>query len=679
MGLAGRDHGEAVLVFFDEAVEDHRTLVIQHLHDRVIQIGGVGAEDALAAEGLGQFDEIGQCLGPAVRIAFAVQQFLPLADHAEAFVVHDELLDGQAVLHRGAHLLHVHQPGRLAGDIDDQRIRMRDLHADRGRRAVAHGAETARGHPPVRVLEAQVLRSPHLVLAHLGTDVAVMVLGQGLQPFQRVLRFDGLFRVGVGKAFDGPPCLDLLPPGLDGGGVGLAPARLPDPQHVFQHMGDIADDRKIGVDHLVDRGRVDIDMGLAAVRREIGDAPGDAVVEARADIDHQVAAMHREIGLIEPVHPEHPEPVLARGRVGPEAHQGGGDREPGGIDQFAQQRAGLVAGIDHAAAGIEDRAFGLFHRLDERGDGVDVALHLGLVMADLGFRFFDIGAGGELHVLGNVDQNRAGAALGRDVKGLVQDIGQVVGVLDQPVHLGAGARDAHGVGLLEGVGADHEGRNLPGENDDGDRIHQGVRQTGNGIGRPGAGGDQNDAGLAGRPGIAFGGMDRALFVAHQDVADLVLLKDLVIDRKDGAAGIAEYSIDALFFQSFDNHLRTGHLACHGGVLPLGLFGPWALAAGCGSGKKKPPVGSGGAWGQSGVMITIPCASVLQVRSRFSRKRSFHVGGTVKRRARGVNAENVLFCASLCRYTRGVAKQCCAKAPAGAAHALEKRQWIVGPS
>ena len=55
-------------------------------------------------------------------------------------------------------------------------------------------------------------------------------------------------------------------------------------------------------------------------------------------------------------------------------------------------------------------------------------------------------------------------------------------------------------------------------------------------------------------------MDRALFMAHQDVADLVLLKNLVIDRKHGAAGIAEYSIDALFLQGFDHHPGAGHLS-----------------------------------------------------------------------------------------------------------------------
>ena len=38
----------------------------------------------------------------------------------------------------------------------DQRIGMRDLHAHRGRQAVAHGAEAARGHPAVGLLEMEI-------------------------------------------------------------------------------------------------------------------------------------------------------------------------------------------------------------------------------------------------------------------------------------------------------------------------------------------------------------------------------------------------------------------------------------------------------------------------------------------------------------------------------------------
>ena len=62
----------------------------------------------------------------------------------------------------------------------------------------------------------------------------------------------------------------------------------------------------------------------------------------------------------------------------------------------------------------------------------------------------------------------------------------------------------------------------------------------------------------GRARIALGGMDRALLVAHQDVAQRVLLEQRIVDRQDGAAGIAEYDIDALIDQRLDDDIRSAH-------------------------------------------------------------------------------------------------------------------------
>jgi len=75
----------------------------------------------------------------------------------------------------------------------------------------------------------------------------------------------------------------------------------------------------------------------------------------------------------------------------------------------------------------------------------------------------------------------------------------------------------------------------------------------------GAGGHQHDARLAGRTGIALGGMAGALLVANQDVLDLALLEYLVIDRKHGAAGIAEEVLDAMIDERAHDHRGAGHL------------------------------------------------------------------------------------------------------------------------
>ena len=57
-------------------------------------------------------------------------------------------------------------------------------------------------------------------------------------------------------------------------------------------------------------------------------------------------------------------------------------------------------------------------------------------------------------------------------------------------------------------------------------------------------------------------MGRALLVADEDVAKLVLMEDGVVDRKHRAARIAEDHLDALVLQRLDDHFRAGHLLGH---------------------------------------------------------------------------------------------------------------------
>ena len=96
-----------------------------------------------------------------------------------------------------------------------------------------------------------------------------------------------------------------------------------------------------------------------------------------------------------------------------------------------------------------------------------------------------IGADGELHVLRHIDHHRTRTAGGRDVECFVQHLGQIVDVAHQPVVLGAGPRDAHGVAFLEGIIADQVRRHLPGDAHQRNRIHQRVGQRCHHVGRTG--------------------------------------------------------------------------------------------------------------------------------------------------------------------------------------------------
>ena len=236
--------------------------------------------------------------------------------------------------------------------------------------------------------------------------------------------------------------------------------------------------------------------------------------------------------------------------------------KPGELDQLAQEMAGFGAGIDDAAAGIEQRALGVPHRLDRGLDALEVALELRPIALVLEVLRPGIDALGELDILRDVDDNRARPAALGDVECLVQHARQVGDALHQIIVLGTGPGDADRVAFLEGIVADEMGRHLPGDDDERDRVAQGVGQPGDGIGRARARGHQHAADLAGRARIALGGVHGALLVPHQDVLELLLLKQRVVDRQDRPAGIAEQVRDPLVDEGLDHHLCAGHFLAH---------------------------------------------------------------------------------------------------------------------
>ena len=182
-----------------------------------------------------------------------------------------------------------------------------------------------------------MLRRPHLVLADFGRDVDVAAPGQLIEPLYRVLGLDDPLRIAESERIARPPAVDRAPPFGERALVGPMRPSAPQPHHVLEHMGAIADDAEIDLDVLVDRRRVDVDMDFARLRRERVEAAGDAVVESGADADHQIAIMHCVVGLERAVHAEHAEPLPIGRGIGAEPHQCRSDREAGRTDELAQQ------------------------------------------------------------------------------------------------------------------------------------------------------------------------------------------------------------------------------------------------------------------------------------------------------------------------------------------------------
>ncbi len=196
---------------------------------------------------------------------------------------------------------------------------------------------------------------------------------------------------------------------------------------------------------------------------------------------------------------------------------------------------------------------------------------------------------GDLHILGDVDDHRAGAAVGGDVESLMHHRSEAGGVHHQIIMLGAVAGDADGVAFLKGIGADQRGRHLSGDDHHRDRIHQRVGDAGDRIGRTGAGCDEDDAGLAGGARIALRRVGCRLFVADEDVLDRGMLEQCVIDRQHRAAGIAEHRIDTQIDQRLHDDVRAGHFARSGRVGGGGgEGGGHRLILGCAVRRAKAP-------------------------------------------------------------------------------------------
>ena len=133
-----------------------------------------------------------------------------------------------------------------------------------------------------------------------------------------------------------------------------------------------------------------------------------------------------------------------------------------------------------------------------------------------------IGAIGKLHILRDIHQNRSRPTRTGHMKGTMERMRQSVSVFDQPIVFGAWARDANGIGLLKCIRANHEGRHLPCQHNQRNAVHKRISETRHRIGCAGARSDKNNARLAGRARIGFGGMHRALLMANQKMLDAIL-------------------------------------------------------------------------------------------------------------------------------------------------------------
>ena len=132
--------------------------------------------------------------------------------------------------------------------------------------AEAHRAQAAGVDPAARLVELVVLRGPHLVLADVGRDEGVAVLGQ-FHSFS--ITYCGLIsfaRAVVAQAVLRAPLLDLRPTTASSASAsGLAATPRSCSISLVQHVLDVADDRHVDLHALGDRRRIDVDVDDLAV------------------------------------------------------------------------------------------------------------------------------------------------------------------------------------------------------------------------------------------------------------------------------------------------------------------------------------------------------------------------------------------------------------------------------
>ena len=144
---------------------------------------------------------------------------------------------------------------------------------------------------------------------------------------------------------------------------------------------------------------------------------------------------------------------------------------------------------------------------------------------------------------------------------------EFVDFFNEVIMLRAAARDARRVCFLKRIRANQMCRHLTGDAHDRNRIEQRIRQPCHRIGRTRPGSHQHHPDFTRRTGIAFGRMNRPLLMARQDVADMILLKQRIINRQHRATRVTKNDINPLILQGFYQYICTSHFTHRARIMP----------------------------------------------------------------------------------------------------------------
>ena len=160
------------------------------------------------------------------------------------------------------------------------------------------------------------------------------------------------------------------------------------------------------------------------------------------------------------------------------------------------------------------------------------------------------------HVLGQGQDDRAGAAGGRDLKRLVDELGDAFGQVDLRHPFGERCHHAAEVDLLKGFAVDLVARNLTDQHDHRGRILKRGVDADRRVARPRPAGHQQHPRLAGELAVGLGHKGGAALLAAGHEPDLGRVKERVKHFEVAFAGDAERHVDAVRAQRRDDQLAA---------------------------------------------------------------------------------------------------------------------------
>ena len=225
-------------------------------------------------------------------------------------------------------------------------------------------------------------------------------------------------------------------------------------------------------------------MADGRARREGVEAAGHTVIESGAKGDDQVRTLQGADGGNSAVHAGHAQVVAVGVGEGAARGQRSDHGGVGGLDQGGQGLGRAAA--DHTATDVEDGGLGVHDRAGRGSHLLHVRAVGHLVAGQVQGR-----GPGEVHLrdlggLGDIHEDRAGAARAGQVEGLGEAHRDVLRIRHQEGVLRDGHRRTHDVSFLECVGADQGGADLARNDDDRHGVHAGVTQGGQHVRRAGA-------------------------------------------------------------------------------------------------------------------------------------------------------------------------------------------------